>query len=111
MNKRKYAVEALAVGLVSVGAVVLFRSLMGNGSRHVQKVTDTVDPRSFTVAYATNGGDFLYVGSDHERPQPPYKTFGDALRAARQFISSSSPIHGRAKIINVRTGVEQEVTL
>jgi hypothetical protein len=110
MSKRNHAVEVLAVSLVSVGAVVLFRALMGNGSRQVQKVTDTVDPHNFAVAYATNGGEFHFVGSDHDQPKPPFKTFGEAMRTARQFVASSGPIKGKAKIRNVRTGREQEVT-
>lgn len=110
MFKRSHTAEVLAVGLVSLGAVVLVRSLLGTGSRQVQKVTDTVDPHDFAVSYSTNGGEFHFIGGDHDRPQAPYKTFGEAMRTARQFVASSLPIKGKAKVVNVRTGREQEVT-
>jgi len=110
MSKRHDALEVLAVGLVSVGAIVVLKSLLGTGRNHVQKVTDNIDPHDFTVAYSTHDNDFHFVGNDHARPQPPYKTFGEAMRTARQFIASAAPINGKAKIVNVRNGREQDVS-
>jgi hypothetical protein len=109
MSKRTIALEALAIGALSIGAVVLVKSLVGTAHRKVHSVAESRDPHEYTVLYSAHGAEFRHPDSQGEEARKPYKTLSDALATARRFVAASRQISGKARVINIRTGEEVEI--
>ncbi len=64
------------------------------------------DARRFAVKFSVNNAPYQFLGSDPQRPERPFKTHAQAVRLAQNFMHTSAPVEGKAKVIDVDTGQE-----
>lgn len=64
------------------------------------------DSRHYAVMFSVNDAEFRFAGENPKQPSYPLKTLPQAVASAREFVQTSAPIQGKAKVIDVRTGTE-----
>lgn len=104
-NRRKDAIEILAVGLAAVGAIALMRTMAKRAEKQVDQVKHVprlIEPATFAVQYSANGADFAYPRGEADKPT--LRTLNEARQIADRFAQTAQAIDGKAQIVNWSTG-------
>jgi hypothetical protein len=106
-TKQSPLADKIVLGGLAVFGAYLIGSMLDGQRRGGGGTGDGgIDPRHFAVKFSVNNAPYQFLGSDPERPERPFKTHAQAVTLAQNFMQTSTPVTGKAKVIDVKTGRE-----